>query len=113
MEKGDFSSVDNKDSNAVDNANKHYDEDKKNEEYNLPNSDVDDNKPAPNPDTKDNTEATKSLTDILKEIAGFCFHIILKMNIQKLVIIKHYICMYQILKSMVLNQVMKMMIGLD
>ncbi len=36
MEKGDFSSVDNKDSNAVDNANKHYDEDKKNEEYNPP-----------------------------------------------------------------------------
>lgn len=41
MEKGDFSSVDNKDSNAVDNANKHYDEDKKNEEYNPPISDDD------------------------------------------------------------------------
>ena len=65
MEKGDFSSVDNKDSNAVDNANKHYDEDKKNEEYNPPAPD--DNK-SNNEDSK-NTETKKTLTDILKEIA--------------------------------------------
>lgn len=65
MEKGDFSSVDNKDSNAVDNANKHYDEDKKNEEYNPPAPD--DNK-SNNEDSK-NTEIKKTLTDILKEIA--------------------------------------------
>ncbi|MBU5479355.1 hypothetical protein KQI69_09070 [Eubacterium sp. MSJ-13] len=70
MEKGDFSSSDKQDSNAVDNANKRYDEDKKNEEYNPPNSDVDDTNPTPNPDTKDNTEAVKSLTDILKQIAS-------------------------------------------
>lgn len=65
MEKGDFSSVDNKDSNAIDNANKHYDEDKKNEEYNPPAPD--DNK-SNNEDSK-NTETKKTLTDILKEIA--------------------------------------------
>lgn len=51
MEKGDFSSVDNKDSNAVDNANKHYDEDKKNEEYNPPAPD--DNKSNDSSDDED------------------------------------------------------------
>ena len=66
MEKGDFSSVDNKDSNAVDNANKHYDEDKKNEEYNPPAPD--DNKSNNEEDSK-NPETKKTLTDILKEIA--------------------------------------------
>ena len=67
MEKGDFSSVDNKDSNAVDNANKHYDEDKKNEEYNPPAPD--DNKSNNEEDSK-NPETKKTLTDILKEIAN-------------------------------------------
>lgn len=51
MEKGDFSSVDNKDSNAVDNANKHYNEDKKNEEYNPPAPD--DNKSNDSSDDED------------------------------------------------------------